>query len=85
MEQLYRQSSYFSMRQNQRVREQQLEKLLRERLPSSDLGEALFELLAIRRESAKESLTKEGGDRERGKAIALKELLDLFEPGVPKK
>jgi len=57
-----------------------MEKLLRDRLPSSDVGEALFNLLVIKRELAKEALTKEGGEKEKGMAAALKDLIELFKP-----
>lgn len=56
----------------------ELEKLLRDRLPNNELAAPLFDLLVIKRELAKETLTKEGGDREKGAADALKDLIDLF-------
>jgi hypothetical protein len=59
-----------------------LEKLLRDRLPNSEIGAALFDLLAVKREMARDFLCKEGGEREKGAAAALKELIDLFKPKV---
>jgi hypothetical protein len=35
-------------------------------------------------EAAKDALAKEGSDKDRGKAQALKELLDLFAPPAAK-
>lgn len=78
MEQLSKQSNYFSMRQDLKEREQKLAKLLQERLPNSEIGTALFDLLVVRRELVKEALTKEGGDKEKGAAAALKDLLELL-------
>ena len=80
MEQLYRPSSYFSKQQTLRKQEQELEKLLKDRLPNSDIGAALFELLAVKREMVRDLLCKEGGEKEKGAAGALKELIDLFKP-----
>lgn len=79
MLQPYNRSTYFSELQNQKKQEQELVKLLKERLPNSDVGEALFNLLVLRREVVKESLAKEGsGAKEQGEARALKELIELF-------
>ena len=80
MEPLYRRQSFFSTQQNLRGRKLELEKLLRERLQASDVSDTLFEYLAVRREQVRDKLGKEGGEREKGEAVTLGELLELFKP-----
>ena len=84
MEQLYSRQNYFSMRQNLKLREQELEQGLRVALLRSDVRESLFEYLVVKREALKEALAKAGASDTREGIKELQKLIDLFAPSVEK-